>query len=142
MANHYSRLFAKIPRISAKRRADGHGGWIWKLGDIRRVPYRLPELIEAIANGYVIAIVEGEKDADALRGINATTCAGGAGKWRNEYGTYFGGAHVVVIPDNDDVGRDHARQVAAALAGIADWVRVLDIGKEWSQCPPKGDISD
>ena len=66
VANHYSRLFAKIPRISAKRRADGHGGWIWKLGDIRRVPYRLPELIEAIANGYVIAIVEGEKDADAL----------------------------------------------------------------------------
>jgi hypothetical protein len=104
----------------------------------------LPELIEAIANGYVIAIVEGEKDADTLRkiGINATTCAGGAGKWRDEYGTYFGGASVVIIPDNDDVGRDHARQVTEALIGIADRVRVLDIAKEWSQCPLKGDISD
>ena len=132
------------PKDFRQRRPDGHGGWIYKLGDIVRVPYRLPELIEAISNGYFIAIPEGEKDADALRGIgiNATTGAGGAGKWRHEYRTYFGGASVVILPDNDDVGRDHARQVAEALTGIADRIRVLDIGKEWPQCPPKGDISD
>jgi len=132
------------PKDFRQRRPDGHGRCIWNLDGVRRIPYRLPELIEAIANGYVIALVEGEKDVDALRkiGINATTFPGGAGKWRQEYAAHFRGADVVIIPDNDDVGREHARQVATGLAGAATRIRVLDIGKTWPQCPAKGDVSD
>jgi putative DNA primase/helicase len=132
------------PKDFRQRRPDGHGGWIWNLDGVRRIPYRLPELIEAVANGYVIALVEGEKDVDALSkiGIHATTFPGGAGKWRQEYAAHFRGADVVIIPDKDDVGRAHARQVAAGLAGTATRIRVLDIGKTWPQCPAKGDVSD
>jgi hypothetical protein len=58
------------PKDFRQRRPDVHGGWIKKLGDVRRVPYRLPELIEAIALGYFVIIVEGEKDADALHALS------------------------------------------------------------------------
>jgi hypothetical protein len=37
------------PKSFLQRRPDGKGGWIWKLGDARRVLYRLPELLEDLA---------------------------------------------------------------------------------------------
>src|SRR5262249_6553374 len=134
------------PKDFRQRQSDGHGDWIWSLEGVRRVPYRLPELTEAIALGYLIVIVEGEADADALRsdriGLNATTCPGGAGKWRDEYSPHFQDASGVIIPDNDEVGRNHAREVAVSLQGIAKSAQVLDLATQWSECPPKGDISD
>src|SRR5262249_22702668 len=50
------------PKTFRQRKPDGNGGWYWRLGDVRRVPFKLPELIEAIASGHPIAIVEGERD--------------------------------------------------------------------------------
>ena len=32
-----------VPKGFAQRRPDGNGGWVWGLGDTRRVLYRLPE---------------------------------------------------------------------------------------------------
>src|SRR4051812_20469127 len=48
------------------------------------------------------------------------------------------GRTVLVLPDNDDAGREHARKVAASLHGVADSVAVLDL----PDLPPKGDVSD
>jgi putative DNA primase/helicase len=45
---------------------------------------------------------------------------------------------VVVVPDNDDVGRNHARKVAASLAGVARAVALVEL----QSLPEKGDISD
>jgi hypothetical protein len=42
------------------------------------------------------------------------------------------------LPDNDDVGRDHVRAVAANLAPVGARVRILEL----SGLPPKGDVSD
>lgn len=39
------------PKTFRQRKADGKGGWDWKLGDTRRVPFKLPELIEGIGAG-------------------------------------------------------------------------------------------
>jgi KaiC/GvpD/RAD55 family RecA-like ATPase len=132
------------PKDFRQRRPDGHGGWNWKLGDIRRVPYRLPELIRAVAAGETIYIPEGEKDCDNLRaiGLAATTNPGGAKKWRGEYSEYLRGADVAVLPDNHAEGREHGDQIVASLRGVAKRIRVLDIGKHWAECPDKGDISD
>jgi len=123
-----------------QRTPDGAGGWEWKLGNVRRVPYRLPAILEAVALNKAIAVVEGEKDADRLAflGVAATTNAGGAGKWRPEYAEALRDATVVVIPDNDQPGREHARSVARSLAGVAAVVRVLDL----PGLPRKGDVSD
>jgi hypothetical protein len=74
------------PRGFRQRRPDGRGGWIWNLQGVRRVPYRLPELLEALGAEQTIFIAEGEKDVDNLHrlGAPATCNLGGAGKWHAE----------------------------------------------------------
>jgi 5S rRNA maturation endonuclease (ribonuclease M5) len=96
------------------------------LGDTRRVLYRLPEIIQAVAAEKIVFVVEGEKAADALArvGVSATCSPGGAGKWREEYSTYLAGADVVILPDADSPGEQHCEAVAASLTGIAARVRV------------------
>jgi len=96
---------------------------------IRRVLYRLPDVIRQAQNGGVIIVVEGEKDVESLAkiGVIATCNIGGAGKWRDEYTDSLRGAsEVVVIADRDDTGRKHAAAVAESvqLAGIP--VRVVE----------------
>jgi hypothetical protein len=132
------------PKDFRQRRPDGHGGYIYSLKDTRRVPYRLPDLVKAVAAGETIYIPEGEKDAENLRaiGLAATTNPGGIKKWRAEYSEYLRGADVVVLPDNHAEGREHGEQVASSLRGIAKRIRILDIGQHWAECPDKGDISD
>ncbi|MGH8882567.1 MAG: AAA family ATPase, partial [Stackebrandtia sp.] len=109
-------------------------GWNWKLGDTRRVLYRLPELIEAIKDGCDVWIVEGERDVHTLeaRGLVATTSPGGAGKWRDGYAEVLREAVVTVVADADNPGRAHARKVAASLEGVARSVRIVEaaVGKD------------
>jgi RecA/RadA recombinase len=141
-----------------------HDGWIWSSRGIRPVPYRLPELVEAIANERLVFIAEGEKDCDNLwrLGVPATCNAGGAGKWSEQLNRYFEGADVIALPDNDPQkkhpktgelmfhddgrpvlpGQDHMQDVARQLALVAHRVRVLDLSRSWRQMPLKGDVSD
>jgi putative DNA primase/helicase len=104
-----------------QRRPDGKGGWTWKLGDVRRVPYRLPRVVEAVALDRTIYVVEGEKDVSAIEyaGGVATCNPGGAGKWQAWCSDPLQGARVTIVADQDKPGRAHARQVAAALEGVA-----------------------
>jgi hypothetical protein len=141
------------PKDFRQRRPDGGGGWTWKLGNVRRVLYRLQELIKAVAEGKPV-VVEGEKDVESLLriGITATTNPGGAsrsktgtGKWRKEYNTFLRGASVTLMPDNDDAGRAHMRHIAASLHGTARDIRILDLAEHWpdgKEAPAKADVSD
>jgi hypothetical protein len=127
------------PKDFRQRRPKPGGGWEWKIKGTRLVPYRLQELRSADPAANVL-VVEGEKDADraAGMGIVATTCAMGAGKWKPQYNEHFQGRKVVVIPDNDQPGRDHANQVARGLCGIAASIKVVEL----PGVPEKGDLSD
>jgi hypothetical protein len=138
------------PKDFRQRRLDGNGGWIWKVKGVRPVPYRLRELI-ATPIDTSIFVVEGERDADnlAMLGLAATCNAGGAAKrrddgkpgrpkWRPELNPYFPGRNVIVVPDNDNAGRDHALAIAASLAPVAARIRILEL----PGLPPKGDVSD
>jgi len=89
----------------------------------------LPELIAAVADGRTVFVAEGEKDALALEAAGfASTCnAGGAGKWRAEFASFFKGAAVVVISDKDAPGRKHAADVASKLRGTAASVKILEL---------------
>lgn len=126
------------PKGFFQRKPDG-AGWAYRLNGVRRVPYRLPELLAADPRERIY-IPEGEKDVERLAslGFVATTNAGGAGKWRDEYSEHLRGRHVAVIPDNDDPGRKHAAQVARSLCGIAASIRILEL----PDLPPKGDVSN
>ncbi|MEW6523649.1 MAG: phage/plasmid primase, P4 family [Bacillota bacterium] len=123
-----------------QRRPDGNGGWINGLGNVKPVLYRLPELLQAVQRGEVAYVPEGEKDCDNLTrlGLAATTNPMGAGKWREHYSEWLKGANVVVLPDNDEPGIKHAKQVARSLHGKAASVRVLEL----PGLPSKGDVSD
>ncbi|WP_051105260.1 AAA family ATPase [Catelliglobosispora koreensis] len=104
------------------------GKWIWKTSDIRKVIYRLPKVIQAVAECREIYIVEGEKDVHTLeaQGLVATCNPGGAGKWLPEYSEFLRDAVVIIWADNDRPGQAHARQVRDALAGIAAAITIAE----------------
>lgn len=91
-----------------QRQPDGKGDWIWKIKGVRRVLYRLPELIAAVKAGARVLICEGERDANtAVRlGYAATTAPEGINKWRKEYDEILHGADLVIVSDNDQQVRD------------------------------------
>jgi hypothetical protein len=111
-----------------QRRPNGNGGWIWNLDSTRRVLYRLPAVIAAVAHGRTVYVDEGEKDVAACEaaGLVATCNPGGAGEWRDEYAEALRGAVVVVVADRDEPGRNHARKVKASLEGVAASVVVVE----------------
>jgi putative DNA primase/helicase len=124
------------PKDFRQRRPDGNGGWHWNMNGVRRVLYRLPEVLTEKS----LLICEGEKDCETARalGIVATCNAGGAGKWREEYSEYLRGKQVTIIADADEPGRKHAQQVAASLVGKAQSLKLLELPcakdlSEWIQ---------
>jgi putative DNA primase/helicase len=130
------------PKDFRQRRPDPDkpGRWLWKMAAVRRVTYHLPNVLAATAESRTVVIVEGEKAADALLKLDVTaTCSpGGANKWRPEYAAAFKGADVLILPDNDVPGRQHAETVANSLQSVAAKVRVLNL----PGLPPKGDVAD
>jgi putative DNA primase/helicase len=132
------RTITGSPRF-LQRRLDGQGKWIWSIKGIKRVLYRLPELLAA-SPGSIVFIAEGEKDVDRLRAHSrvATCNSGGAGKWHDEYAEHLRGQHIRVIPDNDPPGEAHALDITHKLHGVALSVRIVRL----PGLPPKGDVSD
>lgn len=98
-----------VPKNFRQRAADG----TWSVKGIRKVVYRLPEL----HGKKTVYVTEGEADANRLWDLQlpATTNAGGAGKWHDEYAHQLQAAgvrNVVIIPDSDAPGHAHGLQVA------------------------------
>jgi hypothetical protein len=130
-------------RIS-QRKPNGRGGWLYQLTDVRRVPYRLPEVLAA----QIVFVCEGEKAADAVNGelaeaglqgeYIATTSPHGAGKWRDEYAEILSGKTVCVLPDNDEQGSSHADAVCRSCGSAGAVVKRLELPK----LPVKGDAAD
>jgi hypothetical protein len=112
------------------------GGWRRGLGNVRRVPYHLDEVVDQ----ELVFIAEGEKDVDRLRSgkLCATCNPMGAGKWSKDYTPHFAGKDVAIFPDNDEPGRRHAAHVAGELLGVARTVQIIEL----PGLPPKGDFSD
>lgn len=125
-----------------QRKPDGTGGWIYKTQDLKMVLYRMPEVLTA----KQVIICEGEKDADNLSAVAkgshphlaVTTCPRGAGKWQDQFSVYLAGKQVLILPDNDDAGRQHAAAVAVSAYRYAQGVKILAL----SGLPEKGDVSN
>lgn len=138
------RLLFVVERRAGKRflqrRPLADGTWAWNLDGTPRALYRLRKVRDAIAADRYVFVAEGEKDVHTLEGLGfvATTAPGGAGKWRDEYTEQLVGAKVVVLPDNDDPGHDHAIKLMAALDKRVRSFQVIDL----PGLPPKGDVTD
>lgn len=92
-----------------------------------------------------IWIAEGEKDAENLVKIGFAAVSSpdgaGAGKWRQQYTEALSGKKVVVMGDNDEVGKAFAIETCNALAGQAASVKLLDLSSIWEMGEHE-DISD
>jgi hypothetical protein len=100
---------------------DENAGWVKGIGGAETsILYRIDEVADAIEQGRVIAVVEGEKDADNLwkLDIPATCNAHGASesgkkpKWTTKHSEQLRGADIVVFNDNDAAGFAHAKAVS------------------------------
>ena len=120
-----------------RQRKPVNGKWEWNLKGVKRVPYRLPELL---ASKKGIIICEGEKDADRLAslGVTSTTFPMGAGSYDTSYGKYFKGRNVYIVPDNDEPGLKHANSIAENLSSIASEIKIIRL----PGLKEKQDVSD
>jgi hypothetical protein len=124
------------PKQFGQRRPNGKGGMDYKLGDVRRVLDNLPAVLKA----NEVFIVEGEKDVATLTawGLVATCNSGGAMKWTSELSKDLAGKAVVILPDNDEKGLEHAQLVSKSVQGIAASCVVVQL----PGLAVKGDITD
>jgi hypothetical protein len=106
------------------------GVWIGNAQGVRRVLFRLPELIDALKNGETVFVVEGEADVLTMEenGLVATTSPFGVGGgWLSEFNDLFTAAEVIVIADKDEPGRKHAESVARNLQRCSHSVRIIEL---------------
>jgi hypothetical protein len=128
------------PKGFSQRRPDGKGGYRYDLKGVKTVLYNLPGVIQAIKENKTIYICEGEKDCENLGklGLTATTSPMGAGKWKNEYSDYLIDSHIVILPDNDKPGKEHAIKIAKTLTNKAASCKIIEL----PDLPEHGDITD
>ena len=124
---------------------DADGNWYAGRGKWGHLLYHLPDVLRE-KNEKPIYIVEGEKDVESMRalGLSATTSMGGGGKnkWPAAANEWLRGADIIIIPDNDVPGMDHAQAVARSLSGVAKRVRLIKLRDDMPTLPDKGDFSD
>ena len=122
------------PKDFRQRRPAIGGGWSWKLEGVVKPLYNLPKFKDAA----FIWIVEGEKDADALNrlGMVATTNAGGAKKWEEQYTEQLRDKEVILCGDNDIAGREHTKLIEETIRASARSIRSISVPL------PHKDVSD
>ena len=108
--------------------------------------YNLPNVIKGIKEEQTIFITEGEKDSNSLitRGLIATTTSIGATKgdlgkkWPSRFNSFFKGANVVLLPDNDEPGKRFMEHIAIELKNIANNIKIVEL----PDLSKKEDITD
>ncbi len=134
-------LYRKVRRAGKRFHLEhlANGKWIPGRGPAPSVPYRLPELTDAIERQSMIFFVEGEKDCERLASLGfCATTSGAASSWESGLARHFVDALVVMIPDNDPAGYNYAYQVASDLVGVVSELALLKL----PGLPDKGDVSD
>ncbi|MFD3431275.1 toprim domain-containing protein [Nocardia fluminea] len=98
-------------------------------GGFEPIPFQLPRVLDAVAEGGVVYVCEGEKDVLAAEraGLTATTNAGGALSWSAQHAQWLAGARtVVIVADHDTAGYRRAERVLTSLVGLVETVRVVE----------------
>lgn len=100
--------------------------WLWTREGLPPMLYRMEEW--HARPDRRLWVVEGEKDADTLRGLGelATTAPDGAGKWTDEFSQQLRGRRVLLCGDSDAKGVEHVLLVGERLAAAGCDVQVVD----------------
>ena len=111
--------------------------WIWNMSGITALPYHIKNVVD----NKTIYIVEGEKCADDIIDklkLPATTMHGGAGKWYPEVLPYFKDKNIILLPDNDNIGKEHMERLAYTFSETVASIKIVEL----PDLEPKGDISN
>ncbi len=119
------------------RKPKGKNDWEWNIESVRRVLYNLPNILKSDAPIY---LGEGEKDCDLLNkeGLTATTNVCGGLSWESEYNQFLKDKDVVVLEDNDEIGRKRGKLISESLFGIASSIKII----RFPDLKKGGDVSD
>lgn len=111
---------------------------IGKGDNIKTYPYNIVKALRAIKKGKVIYLCEGEKDVKNVEklGFNALTF-GSVSDYKEEFNKYFIGARLVILADNDEVGRKYAYKIKFSLTDYCYFISIITPSKK-----EHGDISD
>ncbi|MHB8277400.1 MAG: phage/plasmid primase, P4 family [Candidatus Humimicrobiaceae bacterium] len=137
--NFVYQIVRYLPKSFAYRLKDENGNWKYGAEGVKKILYRLPELIKADKDKPIL-FVEGGKDVDNVRrlGLESTTYFLVKGQWPEEYNKYFVDRTVVLCPDNDETGRKYSFNIGKSLSGTAKQVKWLEL----PELKDKEDISD
>lgn len=129
-------------RFSFRRRGE-NGEWIWSVKGIRRVLYKLPDILASIKEQKAkrdhprVVVVEGEKDCESAwkHKIPATTSPMGSCNWNAEFNPVFKDCCVAIVADRDAEpdkrgkfpGIEHANMVATNIYSLAAGVKILTL---------------
>ena len=119
----------------------------WDIGaGGQRIPLYNQSALDAAKPGDVVNITEGEKDADMLiKHDRLAVCSphgAGKDKWNADDNEALRGFNVVIISDNDEIGRVFSQSVALELYGVAASVKIVDLTIVWEDLKQHGDITD
>jgi len=129
------------PKGFSQRRYVGKGKYAWDLRGVRRVPYRLQQLVDNARYGSDIWLCEGEKDADSLAELGFI--ASSFKNWSQDFNKYLTKTNVVIVRDHDLPGGVQANEAARLISKTAAMVKVLDVYAEYDMPEKHGpDISD
>lgn len=124
--NESGELLYQAVRLDPKdfrQRRPVNGKWVWDMDGVVRVLFNLPLVLKA----KQVGICEGEKDCQTAEsfGLVSTCNVGGAGKWLDAYAEAFNGKDVLIFPDNDKAGREHAQDILKSVSGVANSVKMV-----------------
>ena len=117
---------------------DSRGSWTSGLGDTGTCLYRLQDILK-LPPGYLVLVVEGEKDVHTAESLGFCATTAPFGKWKDQYSLTLLGLRVVVIADNDLPGLKRALDAADSIACENGHVYVID---KMPGVPEKGDLTD
>jgi RecA-family ATPase len=112
------------PKDFRPRRPDGKG-WIPGLGTVKRVPYRLLELLKH--PDATVFVCEGEKDADSVAYLDLCATTVISGKWTSDCVNALAGRNCWIVADCDEAGKKKALAVAAVLHGVANSIKIVHL---------------
>jgi hypothetical protein len=119
----------KVLRWESRNR---HGEWVPGLLGVREADlplYREDEIRMAAAAGETVVLCESESSCDVLRGVYATTWAGGASSVPVDVLTgTLGDVDVVIVPDHDEAGLACLERLLRALPRAR--VLIGDVGED------------
>lgn len=111
------------PKDFRQRHYDSNGREIWNLDGVRRVPYRLQDLVQ-LPKHYAFVMAEGEKDCDTLTEIGLV--ATNHKNWKQEFNYLLKGKNVVLFQDHDRAGVMQVEKTAKLIFGSCKAIKIVD----------------